>query len=80
MLIHHHYVGFPQPADFIGKQALRRIKAAGLRRRLVCLTLATDDVDPEGNESVWCDGKVSAEGPAAAPLPRSGNSPVSVPL
>ncbi|KAI4540107.1 hypothetical protein MJG53_020712, partial [Ovis ammon polii x Ovis aries] len=47
-----------EPADFIGKQALKQIKAKGLKRRLVCLTLATDDVDPEGNESVWYDGKV----------------------
>lgn len=46
------------PADFIGKQALKQIKAKGLKRRLVCLTLATDDVDPEGNESIWYDGKV----------------------
>uniref|UniRef100_A0A480SKT5 Dimethylglycine dehydrogenase, mitochondrial n=2 Tax=Sus scrofa TaxID=9823 RepID=A0A480SKT5_PIG len=47
-----------EPADFIGKQALKQIKAKGLKRRLVCLTLATDDVDPEGNESIWYDGKV----------------------
>uniref|UniRef100_A0A2K6EZE8 Dimethylglycine dehydrogenase, mitochondrial n=1 Tax=Propithecus coquereli TaxID=379532 RepID=A0A2K6EZE8_PROCO len=52
------FFSFPQPADFIGKQALKQIKAKGLKRRLVCLTLATDDVDPEGNESIWYNGKV----------------------
>lgn len=34
-----------QPADFIGKQALKQIKAKGLKERLVHLTLATDNVD-----------------------------------
>lgn len=53
-----HFVKLNKPADFIGKQALKQIKAAGLKRRLVCLTLAADDVDPEGNESVWHKGKV----------------------
>nr|XP_013810361.1 PREDICTED: dimethylglycine dehydrogenase, mitochondrial-like [Apteryx mantelli mantelli] len=49
---------FFQPADFIGKQALKQIKEKGLKRRLACLTLKTDNVDPEGNESVWHNGKV----------------------
>lgn len=53
-----YFVKLNKPADFIGKQALKQIKAEGLRRRLVCLTLATEDVDPEGNESVWYKGKV----------------------
>uniref|UniRef100_A0A8D2BQJ2 Dimethylglycine dehydrogenase, mitochondrial n=1 Tax=Sus scrofa TaxID=9823 RepID=A0A8D2BQJ2_PIG len=53
-----YFVKLNKPADFIGKQALKQIKAKGLKRRLVCLTLATDDVDPEGNESIWYDGKV----------------------
>nr|XP_044633082.1 dimethylglycine dehydrogenase, mitochondrial [Equus asinus] len=53
-----YFVKLNKPADFIGKQALKQIKAEGLKRRLVCLTLATDDVDPEGNESIWYDGKV----------------------
>nr|KAF6441201.1 hypothetical protein HJG63_012350 [Rousettus aegyptiacus] len=53
-----NFVKLNKPADFIGKQALKQIKAKGLKRRLVCLTLATDDADPEGNESVWHDGKV----------------------
>ncbi|MBZ3875432.1 Dimethylglycine dehydrogenase, mitochondrial [Sciurus carolinensis] len=53
-----YFVKLNKPADFIGKQALKQIKAKGLKRRLVCLTLATDDVDPEGNESIWYHGKV----------------------
>ncbi|XP_063114474.1 dimethylglycine dehydrogenase, mitochondrial isoform X3 [Cavia porcellus] len=53
-----YFVKLNKPADFIGKQALQQIKAEGLTRRLVFLTLATDDVDPEGNESVWYRGKV----------------------
>ncbi|XP_032330816.1 dimethylglycine dehydrogenase, mitochondrial isoform X9 [Camelus ferus] len=53
-----YFVKLNKPADFIGKEALKQIRAKGLTRRLVCLTLATDDVDPEGNESVWWNGKV----------------------
>lgn len=47
-----------QPADFIGKAALQEIKAKGLRRRLSYLAVDTDNVDPEGNETVWHNGKV----------------------
>uniref|UniRef100_A0A8C9MVQ5 Dimethylglycine dehydrogenase, mitochondrial n=1 Tax=Serinus canaria TaxID=9135 RepID=A0A8C9MVQ5_SERCA len=47
-----------EAADFTGKQALKQIKEKGLKRRLIYLTLETDNVDPEGNESVWHNGKV----------------------
>uniref|UniRef100_A0A5F8GRZ4 Dimethylglycine dehydrogenase, mitochondrial n=1 Tax=Monodelphis domestica TaxID=13616 RepID=A0A5F8GRZ4_MONDO len=53
-----HFIKLNKPADFIGKQALRLMKEKGLKRRLVYLTLETDHVDPEGNESIWHDGKV----------------------
>ncbi|XP_009955372.1 PREDICTED: dimethylglycine dehydrogenase, mitochondrial-like [Leptosomus discolor] len=53
-----YFVKLNKPADFTGKQALMQIKEKGLRRRLVYLTLETDNVDPEGNESVWHNGKV----------------------
>uniref|UniRef100_A0A8C0ZGF0 Dimethylglycine dehydrogenase n=1 Tax=Cyanistes caeruleus TaxID=156563 RepID=A0A8C0ZGF0_CYACU len=53
-----YFVKLNKEADFIGKQALRQIKEKGLKRRLVYLTLETDNVDPEGNESVWHNGKV----------------------
>ncbi|XP_078718033.1 LOW QUALITY PROTEIN: dimethylglycine dehydrogenase, mitochondrial [Lampetra fluviatilis] len=52
------FIKVNKDADFIGKEALQRIKREGLTRHLVYLTLDTDDVDPEGNESVWCNGKV----------------------
>lgn len=53
---------FVQPADFIGKAALQEIKAKGLKRKLSYITVDTDDIDPEGNETVWHNGKVSISG------------------
>uniref|UniRef100_A0A803T8B0 Dimethylglycine dehydrogenase, mitochondrial n=1 Tax=Anolis carolinensis TaxID=28377 RepID=A0A803T8B0_ANOCA len=53
-----YFIKLNKPADFIGKQALKQIKEKGLERQLVYLTLKTDNVDPEGNESVWYDNKV----------------------
>eukprot|EP00079_Xenopus_tropicalis_P012797 XP_002940239.2 PREDICTED: dimethylglycine dehydrogenase, mitochondrial isoform X1 [Xenopus tropicalis] len=53
-----YFIKLNKPADFIGKQALTKIKEKGLQRKLVYLTLNTDNVDPEGNESVWHNGKV----------------------
>lgn len=50
---------FVQPADFIGKAALQEIKAKGLKRKLSYISVDTDDIDPEGNETVWLNGKVS---------------------
>lgn len=50
-----------QPADFIGKAALQEIKAKGLKRKLSYITLDTDNIDPEGNETVWHNGKVSIQ-------------------
>ncbi|NXU65247.1 M2GD protein, partial [Horornis vulcanius] len=52
-----YFVKLNKAADFTGKQALKQIKEKGLKRRLVYLTLDTDNVDPEGNESVWHNGK-----------------------
>ena len=48
-----------QDADFIGKVALKKVKAEGLKRKLVFLTIDTTDIDPEGNESIWHEEKVS---------------------
>lgn len=47
-----------QPADFIGKKVLQEIKAKGLKRKLSYLSVQTDDIDPEGNETIWHNGKV----------------------
>uniref|UniRef100_UPI0037E72A67 dimethylglycine dehydrogenase, mitochondrial n=1 Tax=Semicossyphus pulcher TaxID=241346 RepID=UPI0037E72A67 len=53
-----YFIKMNKPADFIGKAALQEIKAKGLRRKLSYITLDTDDIDPEGNETVWLNGKV----------------------
>ncbi|MBN3301126.1 M2GD protein, partial [Amia calva] len=53
-----YFIKLNKPADFIGKKALQEIKAKGLPRRLVYLTVQTDNIDPEGNETVWHQGKV----------------------
>uniref|UniRef100_A0A3Q4B120 Dimethylglycine dehydrogenase, mitochondrial n=1 Tax=Mola mola TaxID=94237 RepID=A0A3Q4B120_MOLML len=53
-----YFIKMNKPADFIGKAALQEIKAKGLKRKLSYLSLDTDDIDPEGNETVWHNGKV----------------------
>ncbi|XP_028661549.2 dimethylglycine dehydrogenase, mitochondrial isoform X1 [Erpetoichthys calabaricus] len=53
-----YFIKLNKPTDFIGKQALLDIKAKGLWRKLAYLTLQTDNIDPEGNETVWYNGKV----------------------
>ncbi|XP_042365923.1 dimethylglycine dehydrogenase, mitochondrial [Plectropomus leopardus] len=53
-----YFIKLNKPADFIGKAALQEIKAKGLKRKLSYLTLDTDDIDPEGNETIWYNGKV----------------------
>ncbi|KAH7962297.1 hypothetical protein HPB52_015386 [Rhipicephalus sanguineus] len=52
------FVRMKKPADFVGKAALQEILREGLTRKLVHLTVDAEDVDPEGNESVWCSDKV----------------------
>ncbi|XP_059214556.1 dimethylglycine dehydrogenase, mitochondrial [Centropristis striata] len=53
-----YFIKMNKPADFIGKAALQQIKAQGLKRKLSYISLDTDDIDPEGNETIWCNGKV----------------------
>ncbi|KAI3362104.1 hypothetical protein L3Q82_012430 [Scortum barcoo] len=53
-----YFIKLNKSADFIGKAALQEIKAKGLKRKLSYITLDTDDIDPEGNETVWYNGKV----------------------
>ncbi|XP_062410583.1 dimethylglycine dehydrogenase, mitochondrial [Sardina pilchardus] len=53
-----YFIKLNKSADFIGKQALQTIKAQGLQRKLAYLTVDTDDIDPEGNETIWHNGKV----------------------
>ncbi|XP_041706573.1 dimethylglycine dehydrogenase, mitochondrial isoform X3 [Coregonus clupeaformis] len=53
-----YFIKLNKPADFIGKAALQEIKAKGLKRKLSYITMDTDAVDPEGNETIWLNGKV----------------------
>jgi len=46
-------VRLEKSVEFVGREALRRLMADGPRRRLVVLTVDTDDVDATGNETVW---------------------------
>ena len=50
-----------QKGDFIGREALIRIKAEGVQRKLCTITLAEplpDDRDLYGGEAVYGDGRV----------------------
>jgi len=50
-----------QKGDFIGRDALLRIKAAGVQRKLCTVTLTAplpDDSDLYGGEAVYADGRV----------------------
>lgn len=52
------FIKLNKPANFIGKQALVEILRKGVAKHLAVLHVDTNDVDPEGNESVWYGGKV----------------------
>lgn len=52
------FVRMKKPSDFVGKAALQQILSEGLSRKLVHLAVDAPDVDPEGNETVWCSDKV----------------------
>jgi len=53
------FVKLNKAGDFIGKTALQEIKSAGLKRKLCFLTLhGTDEVDPEGDETVLLNDEV----------------------
>ncbi|MGH7345320.1 MAG: GcvT family protein [Candidatus Rokuibacteriota bacterium] len=52
-----------QKGDFVGREPLLRIKAAGLSRKLCTITLTApmpDDCDLYGGEAVYADGRVVA--------------------
>jgi dimethylglycine dehydrogenase len=49
------FVAFDK-GDFVGRDALLRQRAEGIRRTLACLTVETEDADPHGNEPVRADG------------------------
>jgi aminomethyltransferase len=64
-------VALDMEADFIGKQALRNIKAAGVSRRLVGVTLGGEPVSG-GNEDFW---PVVAQGRQVGRITRCVYSP-----
>ena len=47
-----------QAADFIGKEAVKKIKSHPSPNKIVFLHVDTTDVDPEGNETVWLGDQV----------------------
>ncbi|XP_064618508.1 dimethylglycine dehydrogenase, mitochondrial-like [Lineus longissimus] len=52
------FIKMKKPTNFIGKEALQKIKATGLEKKLVMMKVDISDVDPEGNETVWYQDKV----------------------
>ena len=48
-----------QGSNFIGRDALLKQRGELLSKKLVCLTLDTDNIDAEGNETIWFGGRVS---------------------
>ena len=55
-----HFIKTKKQADFVGKHALQEMKSrdGGLPRKLVFMMVDTDNVDPEGNETIWNQHKV----------------------
>lgn len=43
--------------DFLGRAALEKHRAAGLQRKIVCLTIDDGDVPLHGAETIWRDGE-----------------------
>jgi len=66
--------------DFIGREAARRARADGQRRRLVTLSIADSGpdqpraVDPNGNEAVWYGCRVVGNTTSGAYCPTVGRS------
>ena len=55
-LIFHFFL--IQGVNFIGRDALLEKRKEMLSKKLVCLTLDTDCIDAEGNETIWYEGRV----------------------
>ncbi|XP_002737400.1 dimethylglycine dehydrogenase, mitochondrial-like [Saccoglossus kowalevskii] len=53
------YIDLNKSADFIGKEALLKLKEKGTNRKLALLSIATDNVDSAKYDTVWCDNKVA---------------------
>ncbi|XP_071846025.1 dimethylglycine dehydrogenase, mitochondrial-like isoform X2 [Apostichopus japonicus] len=52
------FIKMKKKSDFIGKDSIRRIKEEGVKRKLVLLKVDTDNIDPEGNETIRVGDKV----------------------
>lgn len=52
------FIKMKKKCDFIGKEAIQKIKSEGLTRKLVLLKVDTDNIDPEGNETIRLNDKV----------------------
>lgn len=50
----HYYL----KTDFIGKSSLVASRGEWRNQRLTMIEVDVDNVDPEGNESVWSCGRV----------------------
>ncbi|WP_288902106.1 FAD-dependent oxidoreductase [uncultured Sneathiella sp.] len=52
------FVAYNKPADFIGKAAVLKEKAAGVTRKLSTFVVEALDADVHGDEPIWKNGKV----------------------
>ncbi len=52
------FVAYNKPADFIGKAAVLKEKAEGVKRKLSTFVIDALDADVHGDEPIWKDGKV----------------------
>jgi len=52
------FIKLDKGANFIGRDALLEKRKQMLDKKLVCLTLDTDNIDAEGNETIWYEGRV----------------------
>lgn len=53
-----YFIRFDKGVDFIGREALLKHKENGIQKKVCMLIVDTNDVDPEGNETIWFGGKV----------------------
>ena len=60
------FVKMKKSANFIGKNSLEKILSGmepGSKNQLVLITIDSDNVDPEDNETIWMDNKVIGHTP-----------------
>ncbi|MDF2367177.1 FAD-dependent oxidoreductase [Sneathiella sp.] len=52
------FVSYNKPADFIGKAAVLKEKAEGVKRKLSTFVIEALDADVHGDEPIWKNGKI----------------------